>query len=207
MHLGISYFDYTKSIDGQHQSYESGSRALVSGVTPQMVLPEYELVEKVREAFRKRCGPVLTMGALLRNFGIMDGHRDRQSLSWPEFSMSMQDVGSLNAQEIGMAFRLFDPDASNSIGQTEFLKGIRGGLNAERKVLVHQIFKGLNTGGDGKIRQKDMEVKYKGADIAPMMRAFGNRGKDGVITLEDFEDCMYRQTRPFDTLVHSLPAT
>ena len=121
--------------------------------------------------------------------------------------MSMQDVGSLNAQEIGMAFRLFDPDASNSIGQTEFLKGIRGGLNAERKVLVHQIFKGLNTGGDGKIRQKDMEVKYKGADIAPMMRAFGNRGKDGVITLEDFEDCTYRQTRPFDKLVHSLPTT
>ena len=102
--------------------------------------------------------------------------------------MSMQDVGSLNAQEIGMAFRLFDPDASNSIGRTEFLKGIRGGLNAERKVLVHQIFKGLNTGGDGKIRQKDMEVKYKGADIAPMMRAFDDRGKGGIITLEEFED-------------------
>ena len=92
--------------------------------------------------------------------------------------------------------RLFDPDGSNSIGQTEFLKGIRGGLNAERKVLVHQIFKGLNTGGDGKIRQKDMEVKYKGADIAPMMRAFGNRGKDGVITLEDFEDCTYHAKPP-----------
>ena len=33
-----------------------------------------------------------------------------------------------------------------------------------------------------------MEVKYKGAGIAPMMRAFGDRGKDGVITLEEFED-------------------
>ena len=33
-----------------------------------------------------------------------------------------------------------------------------------------------------------MEVKYKGAGIAPMMRAFGDRGKDSVITLEEFED-------------------
>jgi predicted pyridoxine 5'-phosphate oxidase superfamily flavin-nucleotide-binding protein len=31
--------------------------------------------------------------------------------------------------------------------------------------------------------------------------------KEGVITLEDFEDCTYRQTRPFDKLVHSLPTT
>ena len=47
---------------------------------------------------------------------------------------------------------------------------------------------GLNTGGDGKIRQKDMEEKYKGANMAPMMHAFDDRGKGGIITLEEFED-------------------
>ena len=29
---------------------------------------------------------------------------------------------------------------------------------------------------------------YKGANIAPMMRAFDDRGKGGIITLEEFED-------------------
>ena len=33
-----------------------------------------------------------------------------------------------------------------------------------------------------------MEEKYKGANIAPMMRAFDDRGKGGIITLEEFED-------------------
>jgi hypothetical protein len=33
-----------------------------------------------------------------------------------------------------------------------------------------------------------MEEKYKGANIAPMMHAFDDRGKGGIITLEEFED-------------------
>ena len=145
--------------------------------------PEYELVEKLRAVFRARCGEVLTMGALSRSFRIMDDNRDRK-LSWPEFSMGMGDVcndGSLTAQEIGMLFHVFDSDGSGTVDQTEFLKGIRGGLNAERKALVHEAFRKLNKSGESKIKKSDMEMKYKGKDIGPMMRALGDRNGDGII--------------------------
>lgn len=112
--------------------------------------------------------------------------------------------GFLTSDHIGELFRLFDSDGSGTIDQTEYLKGIRGGLTADRKALVHQAFKLLNTSGDGRIKRAELEVKYKGVDIQPMMKALGDRNADGVITLEEFEDYCAHFTLPSNLTPASL---
>eukprot|EP00966_Prymnesium_polylepis_P189117 4381760-Prymnesium_polylepis.1 len=64
----------------------------------------------------------------------------------------------------------------------EFLKAIRGTLNAHRRAWVSAAFAKLDRSRTGAIEERDMLQIYRDADVSEMMRGLGDKNGDGVIT-------------------------
>lgn len=122
------------------------------------------LLDKLRKKLKTR-GARGIIG-LSKQFRIMD---DNHSLSLDrfEFTKAMQDyMLGFSENEISRLFGHFDYDRSGLIEYDEFLRMIRGPMNANRKRIVMQAFDCMDKDGSGQIDINDIRGVYK-ADKHP----------------------------------------
>lgn len=130
-----------------------------------------------------------------------------------EFKTALSDHQiNLSEPEILTIFTLFDASKTGKFRFDEFLKVIRGRMGENRKLLIHHLFKTLDTDNDGIVDIKDLAVKYN-AKLHPavqsgkcseetalneFLRNFTNhhefimgKGADPKVTLYEFEEYYY----------------
>jgi len=132
------------------------------------------------------------------------------SLDKYEFTKAMQDyMLGFSDQEIGILFKSFDLDRSGLIEYDEFLRVIRGPMNANRKAYVAKAFAKLDRDGNGYVDINDITGVYSAKthpdvisgkkteqqillefletfETAHNMR--NNTAPDHIVTKEEFEE-------------------
>jgi len=135
-------------------------------------------------------------------FKAMDRNGDK-SVTPIEFKYAMRDYGlTLSEIEITQIIKYFDTNKDGKLSFDEFLRAIRGDLNARRRDMVHQAYAVLDKDGSGQVTIKDIEIAYK-VDFHPdfqsghktkdeilleFMGVWETHKKDGIVTIEEFED-------------------
>lgn len=122
-----------------------------------------------------------------RAFRIMDDNGSR-SLDLYEFTKAMKDyMLGFSDTEIRSLYNYFDYDRCGSIGYDEFLRTIRGVMNAGRKKLVQQAFNKMDRDGNGWLDINDIKGIYT-AKSHPDVLA-GRKSEEQVLMefLETFE--------------------
>lgn len=95
-----------------------------------------------------------------RAFRIIDDNGNR-SLDLYEFTKAMKDyMLGFSDSEIRSLYNYFDYDRCGSIAYDEFLKTIRGPMNASRKKFVQQAFNKLDRDGNGWVDINDIKDVY-----------------------------------------------
>ena len=110
------------------------------------------------------------------------------SLDKFEFSKAMSDyMLGFSEGEVQVLFAHFDYDRSGLIEYDEFLRTIRGPMNANRKAIVMRAFNKMDADGSGMIDINDIRGVYK-ADKHPDVMA-GKKTEQQVLSefLETFE--------------------
>ena len=105
------------------------------------------ILEKLRASLKRRGAEGIR--GLSRHFMIVDRDKSK-SIDAEEFAQlcKLNRLG-LNEQEQAILMRAFDLDGNGSVNYEEFLRGVRGRLNPNRKKMVRQIFDALDKiGGD-----------------------------------------------------------
>ena len=86
-----------------------------------------------------------------------------KSLNKYEFSKAMNDfMLGFNQSEVSILFDYFDMSNDGQIGYDEFLRAVRGPMNASRLALVHQAFGKMDKDGNGYIDYTDLKGVYSG---------------------------------------------
>ena len=158
------------------------------------------LLERLRNKLKTR-GARGIIG-LSKQFRIMDDNHS-MSLDRFEFSKAMQDyMLGFSEGEINKLFAHFDYDRSGLIEYDEFLRTIRGPMNANRKRIVQQAFACLDKDGSGLIDLNDIRGVYK-ADRHPDVLS-GKKTEQQILQefLETFETAhnMRNSTNPDHTV-------
>jgi len=166
-----------------------------------------ELVERLRKKLASR-GARGIIG-LSRQFRIMDDNHS-MSLDKYEFTKAVQDyMLGFSEGEIATLFSYFDYDRSGLIEYDEFLRTIRGPMNANRKQIVAKAFGKLDKDGNGYVDIADIRGVYT-ADRHPdvisgkkteqqILQEFletfetahnmrNNNAPDHIVTKEEFEE-------------------
>lgn len=93
-------------------------------------------------------------------FKAMDWNGDK-SLDPTEFKYAMWDYGlKISDAEVTAIVKYFDRDWNGKISFDEFLRALRGDLNARWLDMVSQAFKVLDKTGDGVVTIKDILMAY-----------------------------------------------
>ena len=135
-------------------------------------------------------------------FKAMDRNGDK-SVTPIEFKYAMRDYGlNLSEIEITQIVKYFDTNKDGKLSFDEFLRAIRGSLNDRRRDMVHKAYAVLDKDGSGQVTIKDIEMAYK-VDFHPdfqsgqktkdeilleFMGVWETHKKDGIVTIEEFED-------------------
>ena len=117
-----------------------------------------DLIQRLRDKLKSR-GARGIIG-LAKQFRIMD---DNHSLSLDkfEFSKAMSDyMLGFSEGEIQTLFGYMDYDRSGLIEYDEFLRMIRGPMNANRKKIVLQAFAKMDKDGSGMLDMNDIRGVY-----------------------------------------------
>lgn len=139
---------------------------------------------------------------LRRMFKAMD-RNGNGSLSPIEFKYAMRDYGlTLSEIEVTQIVKHFDSNKDGQLSFDEFLRAIRGELNARRLDMVHQAYRVLDKDGSGQVTIDDIRMAYdvsfhpdfqsgkKTADevLRDFMSVWETHKRDGIVTIEEFED-------------------
>jgi len=162
--------------------------------------PPNQVLEKVKQVLNIRgTHGIRGLGIVFRR---MDNNRDRK-LDRYEFMWGLKENGhTLSPSEFERIFKYFDKDNNGKIDYDEFLRAIRGDLNDRRRKLVGMAFKKLDRTGDGRVTLEDIETtynvefhpKFKSGEMSKkdiltdFMKQWDTIKKDGIVTLEEFED-------------------
>lgn len=121
-------------------------------------------IGKVREILTKRSGGVSSLKGLGLQYRLMDSdntgavNRAELELGFEKF---MRGFGvKLTKVEIDELFKLFDKNHDNNISYEEFIYGIRGSMNDERKQMVRLAWAVIDESGKGYITLQDVARKY-----------------------------------------------
>lgn len=116
---------------------------------------------QIRDAFIERCGGVTGAFRLIgRRFRIMDDDGNRY-LSRAEFEKSVADVGlKLTKSQLDQVVSAMDVDGNGSIDYEEYLQVVRGPMNTQRKLVVHEAFEKLDLDRDGFVTLAELRAKY-----------------------------------------------
>ena len=144
-----------------------------------------EMINRLRSKLASRgARGIIGLG---RAFNIMDDNRSR-SLDLYEFTKAMKDyMLGFSDTEIRSLYNYFDYDRCGSIGYDDFLRTIRGVMNAGRKKLVQQAFNKMDRDGNGWLDINDIKGVYT-AKTHPDVLA-GRKSEEQVLMdfLETFE--------------------
>ena len=162
-----------------------------------------EILLQIRDAFIERCGGVSGAFRLIgRRFRIMDDDGNR-FLSKAEFVKSVADVGlKLSPNEIEKVITAMDADGNGSIDYEEYLQVVRGPMNAQRKLVVHEAFQKIDLDRDGFVTMAELRTKYDASrhpkvmngemTVEDVLRDFSSdwdvHDKNGKITFAEFCD-------------------
>ena len=117
----------------------------------------------------------------------MDDNNSK-SIDFQEFSKAMRDYGlGFQPDEMKGMYAIFDINKDGSIDYDEFLRQIRGPMNARRRKLSMQAFNKLDKDGSGIIELEDIQGVYN-AKFHPDV-ASGKKTEDDVLKefLQTFE--------------------
>lgn len=117
----------------------------------------------------------------------MDDNNSR-SLDTYEFTKAVKDyMLGFSDSEIRSLFTYFDTDRSGTIDYDEFLRTIRGPMNAGRKKLVGQAYNKLDRDGNGWIDVNDIKGVYSAKTHPDVLS--GKKSEDQILLefLETFE--------------------
>lgn len=132
----------------------------------------------------------------------MDSSGDNR-LSKEELKYGLADYGiHLNLLELDGIFSYFDRSRDGQVDISEFLRGVRGDMNARRRHLVVQAFDILDRDKNGSITVDEMRDRYD-VSTMPEVRAgsmtpeqalkqflaqWDRTNSDGVVTRDEFID-------------------
>jgi len=135
-------------------------------------------------------------------FRAIDRNRSK-SVDPTEFKYAMRDYGiPVSDIEIKQIVKYFDSNRDGKISFDEFLRAIRGDLNDRRLEMVHMAYKVLDKNGNGLVTVEDVMAAYNAKYhpdfiagikteeeiITLFMQVWETHKKDGIVTLEEFED-------------------
>ena len=164
------------------------------------VEPFAEMRAKIIALCKKRSGNGLR--GLRIMFRAMDRNGNK-TLDPIEFKYAMRDYGlPISDQEVTQIVKYFDTNRDGKISFDEFLRAIRGELNDRRTDLVHMAYKVLDKSGDGLVTLDDVMTAYDATChpdfiggrktekeiISEFMQVWETHKKDGIVTVEEFED-------------------
>ena len=144
-----------------------------------------DLLQRLRDKLKTR-GARGIIG-LAKQFRIMDDNHS-MSLDKFEFSKAMSDyMLGFSEGEVQTLFAHFDFDRSGLIEYDEFLRTIRGPMNAARKAIVMRAFAKMDKDGSGMLDMNDIRGVYT-ADKHPDVLA-GKKTEQQILNefLETFE--------------------
>lgn len=159
-----------------------------------------EIKQKVIDCAQQRSANGLR--GLRIMFRAMDRNRNG-SLDPVEFKYAMRDYGvDLSEIEITQIVKNFDTNKDGKLSFDEFIRAMRGDLSARRLDMVHQAYRVLDKDGSGLVTIKDIEMAYdvsfhpdfqsgrktKDEILREFMCVWETHKKDGIVTVEEFED-------------------
>jgi len=159
-----------------------------------------EIKQKVIDICRQRSANGLRGLRIL--FRAMDRNKNG-SLDPKEFKYGLRDFGlDLSEIEITQIVKHFDSNRDGKLSFDEFLRAIRGDMNARRTGMVHMAYNVLDKDGSGQVTIADIEMAYdvsfhpdfqsgtksKEEILLDFMGVWETQKKDGIVTIEEFED-------------------
>jgi Ca2+-binding EF-hand superfamily protein len=167
--------------------------------TPFAVSANHEnALARVRAKILERGGNEGFRG-VARVLRVMDGDKNAR-LSRVEFKQGLDRYGvSLSTSELDYIFKIFDRDGDGVVTVTEFLREIRGAMNARRTDIVTQGFAKVDLDKSGVVTLQELTARYRlgtaasgasQADLEKAVRNFADSfgGCNGKITLAQFVD-------------------
>jgi Ca2+-binding EF-hand superfamily protein len=183
-------------------SYEEFSAGLFGLVPNVHSSPETRsAVERVRQKIAERGGlnGIRTLGRIMRTMDDSGDRRlDREELKW-----GLKDYGvDMSDRDLDTVLGAFDRNGDGLINFDEFLRGIRGRLNARRRTLILLAYDVLDKDGSGVVDIKDIQAAYDVSEhpevkagkktpdeaLEDFMAQWEGTKKDGVVTKEEFLD-------------------
>jgi len=158
------------------------------------------LLEKIRQVILKRGSH--SIRGLGRSFRIMDDRRDGK-LDREDFKWGLHDYGvHLKDDEFDMVMDFFDRDDDGCVSMTEFLRALRGEMNARREGFVKEAYSRLDKDGSGLVTLDDLVHTYDTSfhpevqsgkitheeAVTEFMSQWDTLEKDGIVTYEEFLD-------------------
>lgn len=147
---------------------------------------EQQLIDNLRTRLAKR--GTRGIASIGRKFKIADDNRSG-TLDKPEFVKAMHDfrIGMTDRQS-AQVYNLFDRDGSGSVSYDEFLRTIRGQMNAFRKNICTKAYKMMDIDKSSQLDINDIRQTYN-AKQHPDVQA-GKKTEDEVLAefLDTFED-------------------
>ena len=97
---------------------------------------------------------------MIRIFKVMDNNKNGL-LDVDDFRWGLMDYGiTLSKEEAVQVLKHFDRDGNGSVDFNEFIRSIRGELNASRKAIIRSAYNKLDVNGDGTVKLDDIARLY-----------------------------------------------
>merc|ERR1719326_1681092 len=147
---------------------------------------EAQLMEHIRKRIAAR--GARGIAGIGKKFKIADDNNSK-SLDVEEFKKAMHDFRiGLQPNQVEVAFGIFDRDGSGEISYDEFLRSIRGEMNAGRVALCKKAYAILDSDRSGQVDINDIRQTYN-AKQHPDVKS-GKKQEDEVLAefLDTFED-------------------
>lgn len=183
-------------------SYEEFSSGLFGLIPNLKGDPESRsAVERVRRKIAERGGlnGIRTLGRIMRTMDDSGDRRlDREELKW-----GLKDYGvDLSERELNTVISAFDRNGDGIINFDEFLRGIRGSLNARRRAMILLAYDVLDRDGSGMVDIEDVKMAYDATEhpevkagklteedaLKEFMSQWDTTEKDGKVTKDEFLD-------------------
>ena len=127
---------------------------------PQMQRVGDPLIDNFRDAVLKRSGRTGGFRGIVNVLRRIDQNGDRK-LQFEEFAEGVHSYGlNLRDEDLKRLFQYFDRDKSGTVSVSEFVRGVRPGMPANRLDLVNQAFRLLDDANDGNVSLKDLARFY-----------------------------------------------
>lgn len=155
----------------------------------------------------------MSIRGLGRVFRILDDNRNRQ-IEAKELQWGLKDFGiDLDDEMTSCILGYFDKDKSGTVSFDEFLREIRGDLNATRLALIRKAYDKLDVNQDGSVKLDDIAKIYDvsqhpdviSGKLQPadayrqFMSLWDTQIADGIVTFDEFCDYFRDVSASIDT--------